>query len=192
MITNKPKSRETNLAIQELENEILIYDTLINKAICLNSTSALVWQACDGKRDVPEISRYLSKKHKQKLTEDLVWFTLDILKKSNLIANNDEITSVYEGMSRREIIRRVGIASVVALPVISSIIAPTSSRAASNVICGVLGETPCVTVADCDVAGGETSCTDNCCRFGEAIDGGICVSSPTRICPPAPSCGFFC
>jgi len=100
MIASKPKSRETNLAIQELENEILIYDTLINKAICLNSTSAMVWQACNGNRDVPEISKYLSAKFNKNITEEMIWLALDLLKKSNLVDNKDEFPSFFEGLSR--------------------------------------------------------------------------------------------
>lgn len=188
MITNKPKRREINLAIQELENELLIYDTLINKAICLNSTSAMVWQACDGNRDVPGISKYLSAKFNNYITEEMIWLALDLLNKSNLIDNKDEFPSFFAGLSRREIIRKVGLATVVALPVISAIVAPTSSRAASNAICRSPGENPCVTAADCDAFSGDI-CVENCCRFGEPVDGGVCL--PGNPCSPPP-CGVFC
>jgi hypothetical protein len=36
-----PKSRQNDLVVQELEGEVLIYDLSINKAYCLNPTSAL-------------------------------------------------------------------------------------------------------------------------------------------------------
>ena len=43
-----PKARKENLVVQESNGEVLIYDLDTNKAFCLNETSALVWQACDG------------------------------------------------------------------------------------------------------------------------------------------------
>jgi len=52
----KPESRQSGLVIQELGGEILIYDLREDKAFCLNATSALVWQACDGNKTVGEIS----------------------------------------------------------------------------------------------------------------------------------------
>jgi len=56
---------------------------------------------------------------------------LDQLKKENLIENKDEIVADFNGMSRREVIRKVGLASVVALPLISSLVAPMAVSAQS-------------------------------------------------------------
>jgi hypothetical protein len=51
-----PHSRTKELVVQELKGELLIYDLSTNKAFCLNETSALVWQLCDGKSSISEIS----------------------------------------------------------------------------------------------------------------------------------------
>ncbi len=56
-----PKARKENLVVQELDGEVLIYDLNTNKAFCLNEASALVWQACDGNKDVSEIRKSLGK-----------------------------------------------------------------------------------------------------------------------------------
>jgi hypothetical protein len=37
----KPISRQQNIVVQDLGSEVLIYDLTINKAFCLNETSAL-------------------------------------------------------------------------------------------------------------------------------------------------------
>ena len=180
----KPKSRETNLAVQELENEILIFDMLTNKAICLNSTSAMIWQACDGNRNISEISKYLSSKVNKPVSEEIVWLTLELLKNSNLIVNKEEI--VFGGLSRREIIRKIGLSSAIALPLISTVIAPTASHAASNGICAAPGGVSCTTDADCFNSGTGDTCANNCCVFGIGIPGNVCIPSPTNICPPTP------
>lgn len=72
-IMNKPKTRNENLVVQEFESEILIYDLKTNKAFCLNETSALIYQLCNGKNSVAEISQALNKHLKQSISEDLVW-----------------------------------------------------------------------------------------------------------------------
>jgi hypothetical protein len=44
-----PLVRTVDLVIQELGQEILVYDLTCNKAHCLNRAAALVWRRCDGR-----------------------------------------------------------------------------------------------------------------------------------------------
>lgn len=118
-----PKARSKNIIVQELEKELLIYDSKIDKAYNLNETSMIVFNACNGK------TTFESLKHKHKFTDDLIFFALDELSRKDLL--EDKVVSPFDGMNRREIIRKVGFASFVALPVISSLIAPTSAQASS-------------------------------------------------------------
>ena len=37
--------------LQEVENEVLVYDRATAQAHCLNADAARVWRACDGKSD---------------------------------------------------------------------------------------------------------------------------------------------
>lgn len=127
----KPKTRDENIVVQEMDKEILIYDFKTNKAFCLNETSALVWQLCDGNNSVAEISRILSSKLKQPLTEDLIWLTLDRFKKDNLLEENEKFEIDFNGLSRRQVVSKIGLASMVILPIISSIVAPTAAHGAS-------------------------------------------------------------
>ncbi len=133
-MTNYPESRKANIVVQDLENEVLIYDLSINKAFYLNQTAALVYQLCDGKNSVAEISDLMSKKLKTLVSEDLVWLALDGLKKDNLLENADEVPNHFAGLSRREVVKKVGLMSMVMLPLISSVVAPTAVNAAST--CG--------------------------------------------------------
>lgn len=133
----------------------MIYDLSTNKAFCLNETSALVWQLCDGTRTVSEISEGLSKKLNSPANEDLVWLAIDQLKKENLIANKEELENKFEGMSRREVIKKVGLGTMIALPVVAGMIAPNAVNAASTCV-----NTPCV----CNGLGGA----GNQCNVGNA------------------------
>ncbi len=171
--------------MQDLENEVLIYDLTINKAYCLNQTAGLVYQLCDGKRTVAEISDLMSKELKTKVSEDLVWFAIDGLKKDNLLENADELSNHFDGLTRREVVKRVGLASMIALPVISAFVAPTAANAASGCV-NPGGFAPGTPVT---ATGTAVTCSQNlaaqCCS-GLLSGGGL-------NCAPTPcTCGSVC
>lgn len=116
-----PKSRTENIVVQAAGNELLIYDLVTHKAYCLNETAARVYQACNGETSLDDI--------KHQFTEDLIFLTLDGLKKQDLI--EDDYQPKFKGTSRRAAIRRIGIASLIALPVIASIAAPVAAQSQS-------------------------------------------------------------
>ena len=126
-----PLSRKDNLVIQESDREVLIYDINNHKAFCLNETSAIIWHLCDGTKSLAEISLELGRKLDKPVDEGLVWLALDQLRKENLVDSNVTIPQEYKGLSRREIIKKVGLASMIALPVVASLIAPTKVEAFS-------------------------------------------------------------
>lgn len=138
-----PKARKENLVVQNLNGEVLIYDLDTNKAFCLNESSALIWQACDGNRDVSEIRAALGKQLNAPVNDDFVWLALDQLKKENLIENKDEVAIDFNGMSRRDVIKKVGLASVIALPIVTGLVAPKAANASS--VCG----STCANNGDC-------------------------------------------
>lgn len=159
-----PLARKDRLVIQELENEILIYDLETNKVFALNETSALVWQFSDGKRNIFEIARAISEHLSYSVSEEFVWLALGKLKNEKLIEN--EIPTNFQGATRREVIKRVGLTSMIALPVVASLVAPISAQAQS--ICGAA---PRGLGCTCN---NSTLCASNCCNF--PIGGsGVCV-----------------
>jgi hypothetical protein len=89
-----PKSRQSNIVVQEMENEALIYDLTINKAFCLNSTSAQVYHLCDGKHSIADIAKLLSRQMNEPITEDLIWLALDQLKRDNLLKKANSLKSI--------------------------------------------------------------------------------------------------
>lgn len=131
MQENKPLSRRSDLVTQETGNEILIYDLNTNKAFNLNQTSAMIWQLCDGNRTISEIARNLSGKLDTNITEDFVRLALDQLGKDNLLENSSEFIFSAENINRRDIIRKIGFSTLVALPIVSSLIAPMAINAGS-------------------------------------------------------------
>lgn len=129
--TNIPLRRTEDIVVQKSGDELLVYDLSENKAACLNKTSALVLDLCDGTRTVSEIRKSLGKTLKSPVNEDLVILALDQLNKNNLLENGDSLKVNFEDVSRRSIIQKIALSSVIALPIISSIIAPRSAHAQS-------------------------------------------------------------
>jgi hypothetical protein len=142
-----PKSIEQDIVVQELENEVLVYNLKTNKAFCLNQTAALVWQSCNGSRTIEEISQSVGKQLKSQVKDDLVWLALDELNKNNLIEEQTVLNNKFSGLSRREAVRKIGLAAVIALPLVASLTAPTSALASTSCAC--------VTAGDCTA---QTSC----------------------------------
>lgn len=139
-----PRARQSSLVVQELADELLVYDQERFKAHCLNRTAALVWKHCDGKKTTKEIALALEKEVGLPVGEELVWLALGQLGKSRLLTERVAPTSA-RGISRREVIRRVGLAAAVALPVVTSIVAPKAAQAAN---CRASGQA-CAASAEC-------------------------------------------
>lgn len=151
-----PLARSKDVVIQNLESEILIYDLITNKAFCLNETSAIVYHACDGQTTFDDL------RFKHKFTDEIIFFALKELQNNSLIESDD--SNYFAGLSRREVIKKIGLATMVALPVISSVVAPTAAWAASG---GLFA--PCSSPADCSAS------ASNCAE-------GIIAGSPKRCC----------
>ena len=128
-----PAARKSDLVVQTTGNETLIYDLKTNKAFCLNDTSSAVWNLCDGRRSIPEIADEMSKKMKSFIDEDVICLALKQLNNDGLLASDRKSDERFTGLSRREIIRKVGFSSAVALPFVSSLVAPKALMAQSGI-----------------------------------------------------------
>jgi hypothetical protein len=134
---------------------MLIYDRNSDEAHCLNATAALVWAHCDGRTTVGEMAQLLADELKTPVADEVVWLALEQLRKSRLLQEPWAVAAPAELMSRRVMVRRLGIAAAVAVPLVTSIIAPTAAAAATCTL-GQPGA-PCANDADCC----SNSCVDN-------------------------------
>lgn len=192
---NYPLSRTDNVVTQETDEDFLIYDLQTDKVFCLNRVAALVWHACDGTKNVEEISAIVGKKLKSNVSEDLIWIALDQLKKEKLLKDSHNFRIDFKNLSRREVIKKVGLASMVALPVVTSMIAPTSFQAqsAASACRSNPGDSqfnngagcPCNSSDDCcGVCGGAVNamtCGGNNASDAPAICFGVTCSTPAGL-----------
>jgi hypothetical protein len=148
-----PKARTNQLVRKELRGEMLVYDRNSDEAHCLNATAAKVWAHCDGRTTVAAMTQLLEEEMKTPVADEVVWLALDQLRKSRLLQEPWARPAQMEQISRRAMVRRLGIAAAVTVPLITSIVAPTAVAAAS---CRPSG-TVCTSDAQCCSGG----CVDN-------------------------------
>ncbi|MFN2500516.1 MAG: PqqD family protein [Pyrinomonadaceae bacterium] len=130
---NNPMARQNGLVVQEMPDEVLVYDLDSNKAHCLNQSAAIVWKSCDGSNSVADIVRQFESNGGGKVTEDFVWLAIDQLNENGLLMNG--VTPKFQGQSRRQVLKTIGLASMVALPVIASLAAPSNALGAVSCAC---------------------------------------------------------
>ena len=215
--TRYPQSRTDGILTQKLADEVLVYDLDREKVLCLNESTALVWLQCDGTRSVAEITRALSVQTGKTVSEDIVWMALRQLASENLLAIGESFETPFDGMTRRDMVRRVGLATMAA-PFIFEVMAPSAAHAGS-VTCGPIGnctagqttvclcvpislpgsnsnpnDCPCATQGDCALEGicqCSNPCTPGVCPAGESCQSGLCSGSGTPCngsCPAGTTC----
>ncbi len=86
----KPVARKNDLVVKEITGEFFIHDLQNKKAICLNPTSAYVWQKCDGKKESGEIAEEMRNELGVPVSEKLVSFALNFLSTELLLENNHQ------------------------------------------------------------------------------------------------------
>ena len=133
-------ARHNGLVVQEMPDEVLVYDMDTNNAHCLNQSAAFVWKSCDGNNTVGDIVRQFEANGNGKVTEDFVWLAIDQLNENGLM--DSTIAPRFEGQSRRQVLKTIGLASMVALPVIASLVAPQKALGSTSCACG--GNPDCI------------------------------------------------
>ena len=169
-----PKARETELLIDELPDETLVYDRKRHKAFCLNRTTTLVWRRCDGKTTPDRIATALrddldpAAPLDEETASNLVRLALARLDAADLLVNPpDVINAAY---TRRELAKNLARAAgvmAVLIPTVNGINVPAV------------------------VAAGSCVSEDDCAKHPKANQGRCCCNS-RKICdkgtPTGPRC----
>ena len=145
-----PHARRSKLVVRELVDETLVYDLEGHRAHCLNRTAALVWELCDGEHTVTRMAEKVGERLSARVPDEVVRLALEQLADRDLLApGNVHPAPAANLVSRRMMMRRLGLAAAVALPLVTSIISPTP----------VMAQSPCT----------ETSCPP-----GTTCQAGVC------------------
>jgi len=146
----QPRARTEGLVINDLTDEVLVYDLKRDKAHCLNQTAAAVWKLCDGQRTAAQIAAQVSRQwavgsgqttgasrqsaergseiSAHVMTEQMVWLALEQLGRDHLLEERMTWPAAIPHLSRREVMR-LGLGAAIAVPIIVSISAPLPAQA---------------------------------------------------------------
>src|SRR5438105_1313109 len=126
-----PRARQEDLVIEGLGDETLVYDMRNHKAHCLNRTAALVWERCDGRSTVGEMTAALEEELGVRVRAEIVWVAIEQLNRAQLLTDDMPRAMAQRGLSRRAVIQKIGLGAAVALPLVTSILAPTTAEAST-------------------------------------------------------------
>lgn len=136
----KPVARRNDLVVQEVDGELLIYDLKTKKAYHLTETASFIWKSCDGSRSINDLKEVTSLHFKTQLSDDVVLLALDELHRNDLLSCGFS----GRGVSRREVLKKIGAMTAVALPIVASLSIPNTALASLSCV-----GTPCNIPADC-------------------------------------------
>lgn len=128
--SQKPTARSAELIVEELGDELLVYDQRNDQVHCLSSAAGKVWSACDGQTSVEQLARSLE------MDSEFLNRALGELEACGLLEGEP-----FGGMTRREATTRfaqIG-AAAAAAPLIASVVAPTPALALTRCGTGSLG-----------------------------------------------------
>jgi hypothetical protein len=141
-----PQARRDGLVVQELAEEVLVYDTKRHKAHCLNPMAAAVWRHCDGQTTVADMVPRLQRDLSTPVDRAVVLSALAQLGKARLLTGEVRRSRDEAGLSRRELMRLLG-AAAASVPLVMTITAPAAAQAVSCLpafaICVPATEPPC-------------------------------------------------
>lgn len=130
-----PKARQDRLFVQDVGDELVIFDQDTRKAHRLNPTAALVWNACDGRATLTDIVQAIRPKLGPTVDENLVRVALGRLEAVRLLESASGQFTDETSESRRAFLRKGAAAGAVSLlmPVVATLPRPTLAAALSPV-----------------------------------------------------------
>ncbi len=146
--------RKSDLIVQKLGEDIIVYDRSSHRAHSLNRTAALVFEKLDGKKDLAALTRDLGKALGSASKKQIVDAAVNELAAADLLRPGAHLP-------RRSVLR--GLAAGL-LPVVVSITVPPAASAQSCVTSG----------GPCTYLGGEC-CPTLTCTATSGTAAGSCV-----------------
>jgi hypothetical protein len=123
-----PRGIREHICTQQVGAEILVYDERRHKAFCLNQSSSVIWGLANGERTIGEMAAAASLQLESPVSEDFVLFAINELRREGLV-EQEATPELASTISRRVMMRRIGVGGALLLPAIAAIVAPTAAQA---------------------------------------------------------------
>jgi len=124
-----PLTRRSNVIVQQVGSDLVVYDELRDRAHSLNHVAASVYQHADGTRDIEGLAAAASAELGVPCDRDVVQDALGRLAGVELL--DERYTPEAPQIARRAALRRIGLAAA-ALPMITTLVAPPPLLARSG------------------------------------------------------------
>ena len=133
MQTDKPRVRQSDVFSEEIQEERVIYDNSNQRVHHLNPTMSWVWSHCDGSRTIDELTVAMQNATGSDDARGLIASGLAQLAEANLLEPGSVDLTALEG-ERSTVSRRAAVVAgiSIAVPIMTSILAPTPAAAKSH------------------------------------------------------------
>lgn len=126
-----PKARQHGIVVQEVLDEVLVYDQDRFQAHCLNQSAGAIWKLCDGQTAPDAIAARASSLLQSDVTVEIVWHALYQLEDFHLLDAAETSLAVAAPVTRRQLmttLTRIGLA----LPLVIGVAAPAAAQSGSG------------------------------------------------------------
>jgi hypothetical protein len=172
------KMRTDDVVAEDLGDEVVVYDVRTQEAHLLSGSTAKLWRCAEGVavQQLPVLMGGPAGGIQE------VWEAIELMQAKGLLAERIEVpASDTPGLSRRQILKRMGIAAV-ALPAITTLLSQQPAAAAcgrtAGQTCSNLGQTGGSANGDC--------CSGRTCLAGTG--GPVCCALSGESCSAATPC----
>lgn len=188
------RGRQQGLVRKDIGDEVVLFDTRTEEVHLLNPSLAAVWRASLGGATDADLGRALgSVLGTVEGIGDLVALAVEELRRADLLDGDADVADGggTPGLSRRALLKKAGIAAL-ALPAITTILAPPVAAAVSGVPC-LGGNQPCSNGAQAAPCCGTLTCRSTttgqkCCNTNL----GVACGGTAVCCEGACTSGTCC
>jgi len=125
----KPVARRTNIFVENLPEEVVLYDKTNHKVHCLSRSAAAVWESCDGTRSADDLAHIVETKAGAPADRKLVLQALEELDKAGLLEIGGGTVMDARFTSRREAVGKIAMAGTA---LVATIVASAPAAHAST------------------------------------------------------------
>jgi hypothetical protein len=172
-----PLARSEELVVEEVGDELLVYDKTTNRAHCLSPIAVKVWRACDGYTSTDVLCTKLD------LDSATIGQVVDELERNSLLEAPPQI-----GHTRRELtVKTAKLGVAASVPFIYSVLGPVPMAAATPTVsqCALYSADACDTCGT--VCGCCCACSGCTITSGGTSGNGCKICYPTSLFPTIPS-----
>jgi hypothetical protein len=194
--TKVPLARADDLLVERVNNELVVYDLDSKEAHCLKPLAASVFNRSDGETAVTEMVAGVEAELVRPVTEGEILEAVAQLEQIRLLeAPSLLVLDSNGGISRREMMRRMGYAGAAATAgtaLVTSIAAPTALAACSGqpAGCNCAKNNPDCASNHCCSGNGADKCNVGCCASDN--NGQECKCQANGTCGSIPQPGNCC